>query len=110
MSQFSNKTAVISGGAEGIGLSIATAMGQQGMNIVLGDIDAAQLATAEAKLTELGINVLGVQMDVTNLEDWQNLADRAIERFGKIHMLVNNAGVGSAPGPIAATSHKDCAG
>lgn len=107
MSQFSNKTAVISGGAEGIGLSIATAMGQQGMNIVLGDIDAAQLATAEAKLTELGINVLGVQMDVTNLDDWQNLADRAIERFGKIHMLVNNAGVGSAPGPIAATNHKD---
>lgn len=107
MSQFNSKTAVISGGAEGIGLSIATAMGQQGMNIVLGDIDASQLAKAEAKLTELGIEVLGVQMDVTNLEDWQNLADRAIERFGKIHMLVNNAGVGSAGGPIEATNHKD---
>lgn len=107
MSQFSNKTAVVSGGAEGIGLSIATAMGQQGMNVVLGDIDAAQLAKAEAKLTALGIEVLGVQMDVTNFEHWQNLADRAIERFDKIHMLVNNAGVGAAPGPIEATNHKD---
>lgn len=107
MNQFENKTAVISGGAEGIGLGVAKAMGQQGMKIVLGDIDLAQLEIAEAELSELGIEVLCVQMDVTDRAQWENLADQAIERFGKIHMLLNNAGVASAPGPVEATNHKD---
>ncbi len=107
MSQFSGKTAVISGGAEGIGLGIARAMGQQGMNVVLGDIDAKQLEIAKTALESEDINVLAVQMDVTQLAQWQNLADQAIECFGKIHMLVNNAGVGSNPGPIEKTDDKD---
>ena len=94
------KTAVISGGAEGIGYSIAQAMGAQGMNIVLGDIDATQLDKAVAALTAQGVPVLGVPMDVTRLEDWQQLARQAAERFGSIHMLVNNAGVGGGTGSI----------
>ncbi|OUR62760.1 oxidoreductase [Colwellia sp. 39_35_sub15_T18] len=107
MNQFSGKTVVISGGAEGIGFGIARAMGKQGMNVVLGDIDANQLDIAKTKLVSEGINVLAVQMDVTNLSQWQNVADKAIERFGKIHMLVNNAGVGSNPGTIEQTDNKD---
>ena len=107
MSQFENKTAVISGGAEGIGFGVAKAMGKQGMNIVLGDIDEAQLAVAEAQLQKLGIPVLAVKMDVTDRAQWQNLAEQAIARFGKIHMLLNNAGVSSKPGSIEATNHKD---
>jgi len=107
MNQFSGKTVVISGGAEGIGFGIAHAMGKQGMNVVLGDIDANQLDLAKAKLEGEGINVLAVQMDVTNLSQWQNVADKAIERFGKVHMLVNNAGVGSSPGTIEQTDNKD---
>jgi len=46
-------------------------------------------------------------MDVTDLAQWQNVADKAIERFGKVHMLVNNAGVGSKPGTIEQTDDKD---
>jgi NAD(P)-dependent dehydrogenase (short-subunit alcohol dehydrogenase family) len=107
LSQFENKTAVISGGAEGIGFGVAKAMGKQGMNIVLGDIDEAQLAVAEAQLQKLGIPVLAVKMDVTDRAQWQNLAEQAIARFGKIHMLLNNAGVSSKPGSIEATNHKD---
>ncbi|MEM7360449.1 MAG: SDR family NAD(P)-dependent oxidoreductase [Pseudomonadota bacterium] len=107
MSQFENKTAVISGGAEGIGLSIARAVGQQGMNVVLGDIDANQLEQAQKLLEQEGVAVLTVPMDVTSLEQWQNLADQAIERFGKIHMMVNNAGVASAGGPVETTNHSD---
>lgn len=104
---FKNKTAVISGGAEGIGLSIAQAMGQRGMNIVLGDINQAQLAIAAKQLEAEGIPVLAVKLDVTDLAQWQNLADKAIERFGKVHMLVNNAGVASAPGSVEKTNHRD---
>lgn len=107
MSQFQGKTAVISGGAEGIGFSVAHAMGKQGMNVVLGDIDANQLEIAKAKLESEGIAVLTVKMDVTDLAQWQNVADQAIERFGKVHMLVNNAGVGSKPGTVEQTDDKD---
>ncbi len=107
MNQFSGKTVVVSGGAEGIGFGIAQAMGKQGMNVVLGDIDSNQLDIARAALEKEGINVLTVQMDVTNLSQWQNVADKAIERFGKIHMLVNNAGVGNRPGTIEQTDDKD---
>ena len=107
MSQYSGKTVVVSGGAEGIGFGIARAMGKQGMNVVLGDIDAKQLEVARTTLESENINVLAVQMDVTNIAQWQNLADQAIERFGKIHMLVNNAGVGSNPGPVEKTNDND---
>ncbi len=107
MNQFSGKTMVISGGAEGIGFAIARAMGKQGMNVVLGDIDTNQLSIAQTKLENENIKVLTVKMDVTDLAQWQNIADKAIERFGKIHMLVNNAGVGSNPGVIEQTDDKD---
>jgi NAD(P)-dependent dehydrogenase (short-subunit alcohol dehydrogenase family) len=107
MNQFSGKTVVISGGAEGIGFGIARAMGKQGMNVVLGDIDTNQLSIAQTKLENENIKVLTVQMDVTNLSQWQNMAKKAIERFGKIHMLVNNAGVGSNQGTIEQTDDKD---
>ena len=109
MSTFAGKTALISGGAEGIGFAIAKAMGQQGMNVVLGDIDAAQLAKAEETLTQEGIEVLTVVMDVTDPAQWQQFAQAAVERFGKVHMLVNNAGVGGTPGPIESTDVKDWA-
>lgn len=95
MSNFAGKTVVVSGGAEGIGLSIAQAMGRQGMNVVLGDIDAAQLEQAQQQLQAQGIEVLTCVMDVTRVEQWADLAEQALARFGKVHMLVNNAGVGT---------------
>jgi len=107
MSQFAGKTAIISGGAEGIGFSVAQAVGKQGMNVVLGDIDVDQLSKAKAKLEAQGIEVLTVQMDVSKQEQWKAAAEQAIERFGKIHMLVNNAGVGGTPGAIEQTDDKD---
>ncbi len=100
MDQFANKTAVISGGAEGIGLAIARALGARGMNIVLGDIDAEKLQQASAELAQAGVPVLALPLDVAEESQWQELAHKAQERFSKIHMLVNNAGVGGEAGPI----------
>ena len=100
MSQYENKTAVISGGAEGIGLSVAQALGAQGMNIVLADISQENLDKAEQQLRDAGVPVLAVTLDVAQEQQWQTVADQAIEKFGKIHMLVNNAGVGGDVGPI----------
>ena len=107
MSDFSGKTAVISGGAEGIGFSIATALGKQGMKLVLGDINPGQLEKAKAALEEEGVEVLAVELDVAQPAQWQALAEQAVTRFGKIHMLVNNAGVGGKPGTIEETDSKD---
>ncbi len=107
MNNYQGKTAVISGGAEGIGFSIAQALAKQGMNIVLADIADHKLAEAAEKLSAQTSNVLTVVMDVTKPEDWKTTAEQALDRFGKIHMVVNNAGVASAPGPIEKTNHSD---
>jgi NAD(P)-dependent dehydrogenase (short-subunit alcohol dehydrogenase family) len=100
MNQFTGKTAVISGGGEGIGLSIAKALGEQKMNIVLADIDASNLEKASAELEQAGVPVLGVALDVAEEAQWQEVARQALERFGSIHMLVNNAGVVGGSGSI----------
>ncbi len=107
MSEFQGKTAVISGGAEGLGLGMAKAMGRQGMNIVIGDIDEAQLAKAADMLQAEDIPVLALKMDVTDIAQWQSVADQALERFGKIHMLINNAGVSGIPSTVDAHNDKD---
>jgi len=100
MQDLRGKTAVISGGAEGIGLSLATALGKRGMNIVLADIETPQLEKARAQIEMQEISVLAVNMDVAVLEDWQRTAEAAKERFGNVHMLINNAGVSGGIGPI----------
>ena len=100
MNQFAGKTAVISGGAEGIGLAVAKALGEQEMNIVLADIDSENLEKASEELGRAGVPVLAVTLDVAEEVQWQAVAKQAVERFGKIHMLVNNAGVGGGAGSI----------
>ena len=100
MFKFEGKTAVISGGAEGIGYSIAKALGEQKMNIVLADIDEKNLLKSSAELESLGIPVLAILLDVADEMQWESVAKKAVERFGKVHMVVNNAGVGGDSGPI----------
>ena len=100
MFKFEGKTVVISGGAEGIGFSIAKALGEQKMNIVLADIDEKNLHTSTAELESLGIPVLAALLDVADEMQWKSVAEKAVKRFGKVHMVVNNAGVGGDSGPI----------
>ena len=100
MFKFEGRTAVISGGAEGIGLSIAKALGEQKMNIALADIDEKNLLKSAAELESLGIPVLAALLDVADEMQWKSVAEKAVERFGKVHMVVNNAGVGGDSGPI----------
>ncbi len=100
MSKFIGKTAVISGGAEGIGLSIAKALGEQKMNIVLTDINEKNLQKACLELETIGVPVLPVVLDVAKEDQWQKVAESAVARFEKIHMIVNNAGVGGESGSI----------
>lgn len=107
MKELDGKTAIISGGAEGIGLGIAQVLGRYGMNIVIADINAEQLEKARQTLEQADIPVLAVSLDVVDVEQWRAVAEHAIEQFGKVHMLVNNAGVGGAPNPIGISSEQD---
>ena len=106
MSQFAGKTAVISGGAEGIGLSIAQALGNQKMNIVIADIDQSNLEKARLELESDGVSVLAVALDVAQEDQWQEVSNQAVAKFGKVHMVVNNAGVGGDTGPIESQDTK----
>ncbi len=101
--EFADKTAIISGGAGGIGFALAEEFGQLGMNIVIADIDQKELAVAEQTLRNANIQVLACPLDVTNYEQWEPTVTAAEEKFGNIHMLVNNAGVGGIPGSVDKT-------
>jgi NAD(P)-dependent dehydrogenase (short-subunit alcohol dehydrogenase family) len=94
MRTFSGRVAVITGGASGIGLALARRLGAEGMRLVIADIDVAAMRSAEAELEAAGYDVLVHRIDVAKAEDVQALADAAMARFGAVHMLVNNAGVG----------------
>lgn len=93
MNDFKGKTAVITGGASGIGLAMGRLFAGQGMNIVLADIEQEALDAAVNELQGRGANCLGVVTDVSSAEQVQVLAEQALERFGAIHVACNNAGV-----------------
>ncbi len=98
MKDFKNKVAVITGGASGIGLSIAVQAVQRGMKVVLADIEQAALDSAKAQLEQSGASVLAVQTDVTKPEQMKSLAEKTIDAFGSVYLVVNNAGVGGVAG------------
>lgn len=93
MDDLKGKVAVITGGAEGIGRAIAHRAAKEGMKLVLGDINEISLAGTVAELVGQGAEVFGVPTDVSSYEDVVALANAAFTRFGRVHLLVNNAGV-----------------
>jgi NAD(P)-dependent dehydrogenase (short-subunit alcohol dehydrogenase family) len=94
MREFNGRVAVITGGASGIGLALAHRFGAEGMRLVIADVDEPRLKTAAAELEGAGYQVLAKRTDVSKAEDVQALADAAVARFGAVHVLCNNAGVG----------------
>ncbi len=98
MLELKGKTVFITGGAEGIGYHVGRRLASEGMNVMLSDIDTNVLDKAVETLKEEGFNVAGVKCDVSLQEDVASAAQETIDTFGKVHMLINNAGVG-ASGP-----------
>jgi NAD(P)-dependent dehydrogenase (short-subunit alcohol dehydrogenase family) len=94
MSEFQGKTAVITGGASGVGRCMCELFARQGMNVVMADVEADALTTAAADLAGQGLSVVGIQADVTDPASMDALAAGSAEAFGNIHILCNNAGVG----------------
>jgi NAD(P)-dependent dehydrogenase (short-subunit alcohol dehydrogenase family) len=95
MNEFKNKVAVITGAASGIGRALADRCAQAGMKVVLADVEAEALAKTEAGMRAAGATVLAVRTDVSQARDVDALAQKTLEAFGAVHLLCNNAGVGT---------------
>jgi NAD(P)-dependent dehydrogenase (short-subunit alcohol dehydrogenase family) len=95
---FTGQVAIVTGAASGIGLSIATALAQAGAKVMLCDIEKGALDAALSTLKSTNADVAGVIADVSLKAEIQAAADATMERFGKVNILVNNAGVGGGGG------------
>ncbi|MBI3994200.1 MAG: SDR family NAD(P)-dependent oxidoreductase [Candidatus Lambdaproteobacteria bacterium] len=93
MQSFTGKVAVVTGGASGIGRALALDFARRGMSLVLADVDADALQGAAREVQAAGAACLAVPTDVADAQAVQRLADAAFARFGKVHVLCNNAGV-----------------
>lgn len=95
MQEFQDRVAVITGAASGIGRSLARRCVQEGMKVVLADIEEAALNHTAAELKATGAPVRAVVTDVSKASDVTALADKTLAAFGVVHLLCNNAGVGA---------------
>jgi NAD(P)-dependent dehydrogenase (short-subunit alcohol dehydrogenase family) len=93
MREFGGRVGVVTGAGRGIGLAVAAAMADRGMRVVLSDVEAAHPAQVAEPLREGGADVVGVVCDVTDPEQVDALAATTMERFGRVDLVCNNAGV-----------------
>jgi NAD(P)-dependent dehydrogenase (short-subunit alcohol dehydrogenase family) len=88
-----NKVAVITGGAQGIGRAIALGMGREGAKIVLADLQAEKAKTVAQEVQALGAEAIAVEVNVASEASVKLLEEQTFSRFGRIDILVNDAGV-----------------
>ena len=106
MRELKGKTAVVTGAGSGIGRELALACAGEGANVVLADIDEAGMRATALAIAPLGVGTETLHCDVSSASEVDALAGRAWERFGAVHLLFNNAGVGVA-GPVWTATLED---
>jgi NAD(P)-dependent dehydrogenase (short-subunit alcohol dehydrogenase family) len=106
MDDLRGKVAFITGGASGIGLAMAEAFGREGMSVMLADIEAGALAKAVEELRAKQVRAEGVVADVASRASIRAAALETIAKFGKVHVVCNNAGV-AAGGPFGQVPERD---
>ncbi len=106
MKELNGKVAVVTGAASGIGKATATRFAEEGMKVVLSDIEEAALEKAVQELSDRNFEVIGVPTDVSRNEAIESLAEQTMSEFGSVNVVHNNAGV-VVSGPIEALSLSD---
>lgn len=104
MADLDGRVAVVTGGAKGIGLGISECLSEQGATVVIADIDG--VAAQESAATLAG-SALAVEVDVSDADSVAALAAKVGEEYGRLEILVNNAGVGPRPTPIVELSEEE---
>ena len=99
MDTLQGRTAVVTGAASGIGRAMAERFGAEGMSVVLADIEQDALEATTSALAATGVPALAVRTDVTDLASVEGLLAATVDRFGPVHVLCNNAGVGPPAEP-----------
>ena len=102
MKDFAGRVAVVTGAASGMGLAFAHRFAEEGMDVVLADIESEPLAMAEAAISGKGVRALAVRTDVMAEDAVNRLADAAFTTFGNVHVLCNNAGVAASAATLRA--------
>lgn len=106
MDSVRDKVAFITGAASGIGFGLATVFSREGMRVVMADVEQRALQRSAATLAEDGADVIAVQLDVTDRDAMARARDRALDEYGAVHLLCNNAGVNAA-GPLYEVTYDD---
>ncbi len=96
---FAGKTAVITGGGNGLGRAIALALAREGANVVVADVEREAADAVAAEAESLGVGALAEQVDVAREADVERLADEAWSAFGSAELLFNNAGIAAGRAP-----------
>lgn len=99
-SKFQDKVAFVTGGASGIGLALAQAAARQGARVAIADIQPEALAKAVHGIESSGGEAIGIQLDVRDRAAVYRAADEVQQRFGRVDLLFNNAGIGDAGTPL----------
>lgn len=107
MQTFENKTAVVTGGASGMGFAMASVFAREGMNLVLADVEKGALREAVARIEALGVEAVGIPTDVSSESEMDHLGEVTRERFGTPDILCLNAGVAGGGGPSHLLTTKD---
>jgi 3-oxoacyl-[acyl-carrier protein] reductase len=93
MKLLEQRTAIITGGAQGIGFAIAQTFAEQGANLVIGDLQLEQAEIACQQLVAKGVQAIAVRVDVRDQEQVEQMVGRAVAEFGHLDVMVNNAGI-----------------
>ena len=107
MQSFEDKVAVVTGAGSGIGRAMAERFAQEGMKVVLSDVEEKALRAVESELRAAGAEVLSVATDVGSAEAMDHLGELTLEHFGAAHILALNAGVSGGGGPMEGLSTSD---
>lgn len=91
--QLKNKVAIITGAKQGIGFGIALAFAKEGCNVVVSDIAQVDCEKAAKKLQKFNVKTLAIACDVSKKNEVDNLINETVKRFGKLDILINNAGI-----------------